>query len=131
LTVPGATEIGEGHHEQGKEIKAVIGSLGRLVGTDEPAFLMGDFNDSLIPLSHLFPAGFHSCWAKLSQIPPPTMPAFPERILAMEFSSNFVYDWIVANDRAHPVAASSSHIYKQALSPSDHWPIHAVYELRR
>lgn len=52
LSAPGPVEIGEGRSERVSEIKRVIDHLGRLVQEDEPATLMGDFNDSLTPLSH-------------------------------------------------------------------------------
>jgi endonuclease/exonuclease/phosphatase family metal-dependent hydrolase len=122
-------ELDEGWNSRVRETKQAIEALGRLVGPDEPAFLVGDFNDSLAPLAHLFGGGYHSCFAKLSQLPPPTMPAFPDRLLNYGFSSNFVYDWIVANDHARPLAASSPHLFADHVPPSDHWPVHAVYEL--
>ncbi|HTT87464.1 MAG TPA: hypothetical protein VMF60_08865, partial [Acidimicrobiales bacterium] len=78
---------------------------------------------------HLFQAGFDSCWAKLAQLPPPTMPAFPDRLLGWGFASNFVLDWIVANHNARAVSASSPHVYAGDVAPSDHWPVLAVYEL--
>ena len=129
LSAPGPVEIGEGRSERVSEIKRVIDHLRRLVQEDEPATLMGDFNDSLAPLSHLFVAGYHSCWAKLSQIPPPTMPAFPDRVLAMGFATNFVFDWIVANGMTRPLSASCPQVYSGYVPPSDHWPVQAVYEL--
>jgi len=95
----------------------------------EPAFLLGDFNDSLAPLGHFFLAGYESPWARLHQLPPPTMPAFPDRLLGYGFASNFVLDWIVANRNARPLSVSSPHVYADKVPPSDHWPIQAVYEL--
>lgn len=122
-------EIDEGRNTRVAEIKSIISLLGQLVREGEPAFLMGDFNDSLAPLSHLFVAGYESPWAKLHQLPPPTMPANPDRLLGLGFSSNFVLDWIVANSRARPLAVSSPHVQAGDIPPSDHWPIAAVYEL--
>jgi hypothetical protein len=122
-------ELDEGCNSRVAETKRAIGALGRLVTAGEPAFLLGDFNDALAPLAHLFASGYHSCFGKLGQLPPPTMPAFTERLFGYGFSSNFVHDWIVANDRARPLAASSPHVFADHVPPSDHWPIHAVYEL--
>ena len=122
-------ELDEGRNSRVAEIKRVIEALKELVAEDEPAFLVGDFNDSLAPLAHLFGSGYSSCFAKLDQLPPPTMPSFGDRLLSYGFSSSFVFDWIVANDRARPLAASSPHTYANDLPPSDHWPVQAVYEL--
>ncbi len=123
-----AAELDEGRTSRVRETKQIVGALGRLVGADEAGFVLGDFNDSLAPLAHLLMAGYNSCFAKLGQIPPPTMPSFTNR-LPGGFLSSFVYDWIVGNDRAHPLSASSPHVYAGDISPSDHWPVHAVYEL--
>jgi endonuclease/exonuclease/phosphatase family metal-dependent hydrolase len=123
------SELGEGRNTRVSEIKEIISVLGRLVNEREAAFLLGDFNDSLAPLAHLLMAGFDSCWAKLHQIPPPTMPAYPDRLLGSGFASSFVLDWIVANKNARPLSASSPHVYAGNVAPSDHWPVHAVYEL--
>ena len=130
LTAPDTSEeLDEGRNSRVREIKRVIEAMSELVHGDEPAFLVGDFNDSLAPLAHLFGGGYSSCFAKLGQLPPPTMPSFGERLLAYGFSSSFVFDWIVANDHARPLAASSPHTYANDLPPSDHWPVQAVYEL--
>lgn len=43
------------------------------------------------------------------------MPSFGDRLLTYGFSSSFVFDWIVANDRARPLAASSPHICAAAM----------------
>jgi endonuclease/exonuclease/phosphatase family metal-dependent hydrolase len=123
------SELEEGRNSRVNEVKEIIGALGRLVQDREPAFLLGDFNDSLAPLAHLLMAGFDSCWAKLHQIPAPTMPAYPDRLLGSGFASNFVLDWIVANRNARPLSVSSPHVYAGDVAPSDHWPVHAVYEL--
>lgn len=122
-------ELDEGWNSRVTETKRAIAAIGRLVTANEPALLLGDFNDALAPLAQLFANGYHSCFAKLAQLPPPTMPAFTDRLLAYGFSSSFVYDWIVANDGARPLAVSSPHVFADHMPPSDHWPIHAVYEL--
>ncbi len=130
LTAPDTREeLDEGRNSRVRETKRIIEALQQLVSNDEPAFLLGDFNDSLAPLANLFVSGFSSCFAKLDQLPPPTMPSFGERLLTYGFSSSFVYDWIVANDHARPLSASSPHVYANLIPPSDHWPVHAVYEL--
>ena len=124
-----AAELEEGRNSRVYETKAIIGSLRRLVKEGEPALLLGDFNDSLAPLGQLFLAGYESPWARLHQLPPPTMPAFPDRLLGYGFASNFVLDWIVANKNARPLSVSSPHVYVDNVPPSDHWPIQAIYEL--
>ena len=122
-------ELDEGRNSRVAEIKRTISWMERLVEEGEPAFLVGDFNDSLAPLAQLFAKGYNSCFAKLGELPPQTMPSFGDRLLTYGFSSSFVYDWIVANGHARPLAASSPHVYVNEISPSDHWPVHAVYEL--
>ncbi len=89
-----SAELEEGRNSRVHEAKAIIGSLGRLVREMEPAFLLGDFNDSLAPLAQLLAAGYDSPWARLHQLPPPTMPAYPDRLLSFGFASSFVLDWI-------------------------------------
>lgn len=131
LTDPGTSEeLEEGRNSRVREVKHVIAAMSELANHEEAAFLVGDFNDSLAPLAQLMLAGYNSCYAALRQIPPPTMPAYPDRLLESGFSSSFVLDWIVANSRARCIAAASPHVYVNDLPPSDHWPVQAVYELR-
>jgi len=121
-------ELGEGRSNRVAETNATIAALGRLVGDHEPAFLVGDFNDALLPLGPLFAAGYKSCFGVLGQLPPPTMPTGISRF-PRGFASAFVLDWIVANAHARAISAASPHVYAGDIPPSDHWPVQAVYEL--
>jgi endonuclease/exonuclease/phosphatase family metal-dependent hydrolase len=112
-----------------QETDAVIQALERVVRAEEPALLVGDFNDALLPLGRLFAAGYRSCFGALALIPPPTMPTELSRFGVAGFSTCFVLDWIVANEHARAIAASSPHLLVDGVPPSDHWPVHAVYEI--
>jgi hypothetical protein len=122
-------ELETGRTTRVDETRRVIEALQRTVGAGEPAILTGDFNDALLPLGPLFAAGFKSCWGPLGQIPPTTMPSSISRFGGIGFTTAFVLDWIVANDAARVISASSPHVYADEIPPSDHWPVHAVYEL--
>lgn len=122
-------ELSTGISPRLRETEAVVAALGATVADGEPAFLTGDFNDTLLPLGTLFGSGYRSCYGSLGQLPPATMPTSVGRFGAPGFAAAFVYDWIVANRHARAVSASSPHVYVDERAPSDHWPVHAVYEL--
>jgi endonuclease/exonuclease/phosphatase family metal-dependent hydrolase len=121
-------ELGQGRSTRVAETNQTIAALRRLVGAAEPAMLVGDFNDALLPLGPLFAAGYKSCFGVLGQLPPPTMPSGISRF-PPGFATAFVLDWIVANQHARAVSAASPHVYAAEVPPSDHWPVQAVYEL--
>jgi endonuclease/exonuclease/phosphatase family metal-dependent hydrolase len=130
LTDQGAPEEQRtGQSPRIRETEGVIAGLTRVVGPDEPALLMGDFNDSLFPLGRLFAAGYRSSFGALAEIPPPTMPTELSRFGTSGFSTCFVLDWIVANEHARVLSTSSPHLFVEGVPPSDHWPVHAVYEI--
>ena len=99
------------------------------VRDNEPALVVGDFNDAIGPLVPMLMAGYTSCFGALDQIPPPTMPASLDRFGGGGFASAFVLDWICANRHLRTIAASSPHVRDGDTPPSDHWPVQAVYEV--
>ena len=114
------------------QTRSILATLEALVGDDEPAFVMGDFNDAYHPSRLLHEAGYTSCFADLCLQPPATFPAIPTAAPgAGVHQYNACFDWITANGRARPVAAHSPHCYRGDMSPADHWPVLAVYELDR
>jgi hypothetical protein len=122
-------ELTTGESPRVTEANRVVEGLARVVGADEPAFVVGDFNDAIGPLVPLLMAGYTSSFGALEQIPPTTMPASLSRFGGAGFSSAFVLDWICANRHARAISTSSPHVYAGDTPPSDHWPVHAVYEL--
>jgi len=125
-----ADEAATGASPRITQTRAILDALGRVVGDGEPAWLMGDFNDPFHPSHLLHEAGYTSCFADLGLQPPPTFPAMPTAATGgFEHQFNVCYDWIVANARASPLAAHSPRFFRGDLSPSDHWPIVAVYTL--
>jgi hypothetical protein len=63
-------------------------------------------------------------------LPPPTWPAIPTAKDGPWTSiTNQTIDWIVANDAARPLAVDVPHFFLGDTSPSDHWPVMAIYEL--
>lgn len=112
---------------QARRTAAMLTSLAR---SGEPVFFMGDLNDPVGPVHLLSEAGYKSCFARLEILPPPTWPAMPTaRVLPWESYTNETIDWILSNDRARPIACGVPQFFLEDLSPSDHWPVQAVYEL--
>lgn len=123
-------EITTGVSPRLRQVQATIAALSRLSIAGEAAFFMGDLNDPVLPTYHLAEAGYHSCFARLNLVPPPTWPAFPtanrDRWTRL---TNQTIDWLVANNAAQPVMAAVPRYYDGDYSPSDHWPVWALYEI--
>lgn len=108
---------------------AIATALADIRGRDEPTWLLGDLNEAVQPGRLLHRAGFRSCFSALGLQPPPTFPALPTAGKAPEdFLYNACYDWVLARGPVRPLAAHSPHCFHGDVSPSDHWPIVAVYE---
>jgi endonuclease/exonuclease/phosphatase family metal-dependent hydrolase len=121
-----AEEIQTGHSPRNKQARQTIEYLQKLVYKQEPAFFMGDLNDPIMP-SILFPeANYHSCFKDLGLLAPPTCPATPT---AEDIGENQVLDWIFSNGKAKGLSACVPQTYMNDISPSDHWPVHAIYQL--
>lgn len=115
-----------GMSPRNKQTRQTIIHLKKLSGKDEPTFFMGDLNDPVIP-STLFPdAGYHSCFQDLNLLCPPTHPAIPT---AKFIRANQTIDWIFSNRKAKTISATVPQFYLEGYAPSDHWPVHAIYEL--
>jgi endonuclease/exonuclease/phosphatase family metal-dependent hydrolase len=112
------------------QLRRICEALGRLVRAGEPAFFMGDMNDARHPQRILKGAGFVSCFSALGMQSPPTFKCFPTaHFAAGEPSTTEAIDLVAANARARAVCAAVPQIHCGDLAPSDHWPVHAVYEL--
>lgn len=112
------------------QIRRIIAVLQRLNQSGEPLFFMGDMNDSVHPPRMLHEAGYVSCFASLGVQAPPTYQCYPTAGVAPgNRVVNQCIDWLVANQHARAVAAAVPHFYLQDAAPSDHWPVHAVYEI--
>lgn len=109
-----------------KQAKLTVAYLKNLVLTGEPAFFLGDLNDPVIPQLFFPDAGFHSCFQALNQLCPPTFPSLPT---TSDVSENQAIDWILANDYSRPIIAAVPHLYANGISPSDHWPVYAIYQI--
>jgi len=131
LTSPKHADEGEtGVSPRVKQLKRIAGELGRLVREGEPAFFMGDMNDAYHPQRVLARAGFTSCFAALGMQSPPTFHCYPTA--AIEPGAPTVteaIDLIVANQHARALSAGVPQVYAEGLAPSDHWPVHAIYQL--
>lgn len=113
--------------DQARQAARVLTSL---VRAEEPGFFLGDLNDPVGPVHILQESGFHDCFTRLEILPPPTWPAVPTaRIVPWEVLTNQTIDWVLSNDRARPIAAHAPNYYFEDLSPSDHWPVLAIYEI--
>ena len=124
-----AHEFETGNSPRVEEARQLVQALTRVVAEDEPALVVGDFNDSCGALAPLGLAGYFSCFGALHQIPPTTLPASYDRFGGGSFATAFVLDWVLANVHARAIAAASPHVHAGDISPSDHWPVHAVYQI--
>ncbi len=112
------------------QIRSIIAALARLNREGEPLFFMGDMNDPVHPPRLLQEAGYKSCFASLGVQAPPTYQCYPTAdVQPGERVVNQCIDWLVANEHARAVAAAVPHFFLQDAAPSDHWPVHAVYEI--
>lgn len=125
-----ADECATGHSPRIEQTQRIIEALGRLGGHGEPVFFMGDLNDPVHPAYLLHAAGYRSCFAALGLQPPPTFKTYPTAgIVPGAPATNQCVDWLMANDAARAVAAAVPHFFFEDAAPSDHWPVHAVYEI--
>ncbi|MEN8128624.1 MAG: endonuclease/exonuclease/phosphatase family protein [Pseudomonadota bacterium] len=123
-------EIDTGFSPRPGYTRRIISALQRLVGTDEPAFIMGDFNDPVIPTRLLHACGYISCFSALGMPPPPTWKCYPTaNVAAGAAVITQCVDWIVANKHARALCAQSPRCYHGDIAPSDHWPVQAVYQI--
>lgn len=123
-------ESGRGQALRLQQTRNIIDILAGLRGPNEPSWLTGDLNEAVQPGRLLHRAGFVSCFSALGLQPPPTFPAVPTAGKApRDFLYNACYDWILAAGPVRPLAAHSPHYFEGDVSPSDHWPILAVYEV--
>ena len=119
-------EIETGLTPRFQQARGTIKCLKKLVNKDEPAFFMGDLNDPVIP-HLLFPeAGYQTCFKDLNLLCPPTYPALPT---TDDIRENQTIDWIFCNGKATALSASVPKVYFDGISPSDHWPVQAIYQL--
>jgi endonuclease/exonuclease/phosphatase family metal-dependent hydrolase len=131
LTAPKRSEEPEtGVSPRVRELKAICAELERLVGPGEPAFFMGDMNDAWHPQHALKKIGFVSCFAALGLQSPPTFHCYPTAGTEPgEPTLTEAIDLIAANRHARAIAASVPQVFAAEHAPSDHWPVHAVYQI--
>jgi endonuclease/exonuclease/phosphatase family metal-dependent hydrolase len=123
-------ELATGRSPRVLQTRRTVASLDRLCRPGEPVFFMGDLNDSSHPAYLLKEAGYPDCFTALSLQSPPTAPCTPtSRRLPQEPAPSQTLDWIVSNAHARPIAATVPHFFHGDVTPSDHWPVLAVYEL--
>ena len=123
-------ECDTGQSPRVSQIRNIIQALKRLNQAGEPLFFMGDMNDPVHPPRLLHEAGYPSCFAALGVQAPPTYHCYPTAdVPPGDRVVNQCIDWLVANKHARAVAAAVPHFYLEDAAPSDHWPVHAVYEI--
>ena len=114
------------------ETNRIIEQLKRLNREREPLFFMGDMNDAVHASNLLAHEGYTSCFAALGLQPAPTFKVYPTAAVAPgALPINQCIDWLVANGEARCVSASIPHFFEEDDAPSDHWPVHAVYEITK
>ena len=113
---------------------AVADALKALAQPGEPAFCVGDFNESFGPPRVLRTAAhFVDCFTALCLPATPTHPARPSSAEEEELPDRAI-DWICANQHATPILAnvlrpSPGLLSTAAVHASDHFPVVAVYEI--
>jgi endonuclease/exonuclease/phosphatase family metal-dependent hydrolase len=111
-------------------LRSIAAELGRRVREGEPAFFMGDMNDAWHPQHALKQIGFVSCFAALGLQSPPTFQCHPTAgVEPGDPTVTEAIDLIAANRHARAIAASVPQVYAADHAPSDHWPVHAIYQL--
>ena len=113
-----------------RQLNRIVAELKRLVREGEPAFFMGDMNDPWHPQRILKQAGFVSCFAALGMQSPPTFQCYPTaNVQPGEQTITEAIDLIAANKNARVLAATVPQWYWGDITPSDHWPVQAIYQL--
>jgi endonuclease/exonuclease/phosphatase family metal-dependent hydrolase len=115
-----------------RQLNRIGEALQKLVRDGEPAFFMGDMNDAWHPHNVLKRVGFVNCFAALGLQSPPTFQCYPTANTEPgEHSITEAIDILTANRHARPIAAAVPHCYARDVAPSDHWPVHAIYQLEQ
>ncbi len=131
LTYKGdAAELATGKSPRLRQTHLIVNALQSLVPEREPAFFMGDLNDTSHPVFILHDAGYPTCFSSLGLQPPATAPCYPalgENYHGPTLSQTL--DWIMSNNYARAIAAQVPTVYVDGIAPSDHWPVLAVYEI--
>jgi endonuclease/exonuclease/phosphatase family metal-dependent hydrolase len=123
-------EVTTGRSPRVLQTRRTAEALGRLARAAEPVLFMGDLNDSSHPVYLLQQAGYTDCFTALSLQAPPTAPCIPTSCrLPVEPAPSQTLDWIASNKHARPIAAQVPHFFYGDLTPSDHWPVLAIYEI--
>jgi endonuclease/exonuclease/phosphatase family metal-dependent hydrolase len=132
LTWPGGgDERMTDHNPRTVQARAVAALLDGVAG-DGRTLVMGDLNDPVFPPSVLRDAGFRSTWDALGTLPPPTFPAFPkgyESSRRPPFVPPATLDWQFHRGAVRPVLCEVIDQPWRGLAPSDHRPVHTLYEL--
>ena len=124
-------ECKTGYSPRVAQTQRIIAELKRLNRDREPLFFMGDLNDPVHPPNLLHDEGYVSCFAALGLQPPPTFKCYPTAgVKPGALAISECIDWIVGNSEVRAVSASVPQFFFNDAAPSDHWPVHAVYELR-
>jgi endonuclease/exonuclease/phosphatase (EEP) superfamily protein YafD len=123
-------EVETGLSPRVEQSNLTIKALQRMARPGEPVFFMGDLNDAGMPMALFRKAGYHSAFARLALLPPPTWPSLPTADMPiMDEFTNQTIDWIFSNDQARPLAALVPQFFHHTITPSDHWPVLSLYEL--
>jgi endonuclease/exonuclease/phosphatase family metal-dependent hydrolase len=106
------------------QARATAGSLDVHRRPGEAQLFMGDLNDSTEPIRLLHEAGFVDCFSSLGQTPAITHPAGPN-----PSNAPCTLDWILSRGPIRSVVAHVVDFFHGDLTPSDHKPVVAVFEL--
>ena len=125
-----AVEIETGQSPRLKQSHQIVKALQKVVHTNEPAFFMGDLNDTSHPVYIFHEAGYTTCFSALGVPPPTTAPCYPcIDARPNDPTISQTLDWIMSNKHARAIAAQVPNLYVDGVAPSDHWPVVAVYEI--
>ncbi len=123
-------EIETGQSPRLKQSRLTVSALDRLSMGIEPTFFMGDLNDSSHPVFILNDAGYVDCFSALGVSSAPTAPCYPTVDVTIGRPRlSQTLDWVFSNKFARALSAQVPNFYYRGMTPSDHWPVQAIYEI--
>lgn len=117
-------ELIEGTSPRINEIRNCISQLERLNEEDEPLLLMGDMNDSVNVMRHLYRAGYADSFTSSGS---PYAPTHPVRPTAEGIPQ--VLDWQFHRGPVRSLGSYVGEYFLDDMAPSDHRPVTTTYGL--
>lgn len=117
-------ELIEGISPRIGEIRNCISQLERLSEEGEPLLLMGDMNDSINVMTHLYRTGYDDSFTSSGS---PYAPTHPVRPTAEGIPQ--VFDWQFHRGPVRSLGSYVGDYFLDDMAPSDHRPVSTTYGL--